>query len=372
MMGMETPSTRIINLIPAVALAFALVLLRDVVAQIAQPLLLIALAIIIAAGLNPLVVWSHTRLRVSRGFAAGLILFLLLLGFSLLLWFLVPTLVNQLASLINGIPSQAERLQRTLLDLVERTPWLAGSAENVRNLNLSGQLSSLLSYVPTTLAGAVGATTNLFNGLLLAVLLLLMGFSMLVQPEPLLRGILSALPLDYRDNVGRALLQIGKQLGGWLNATVLLSLVMTLLVGLGLLILGLFGIRVENIFLFAVIAGVTQVIPVVGPLFGLIPPVVASLGVPANALWIGITVFAAQQIVFQVLSPIVFSRGVSLHPASLLGGVLIFSGLFGVVGAFLAVPFLIIVKALYEELYLKRPGMQAVSEEEVYKLIVES
>lgn len=341
---------RVVNLLPTALVVLAALLAWRAAAQVAQPLLLILLALIVAAGLNPLVVWANARLGLPRAVSAAVLLFLLIGGLGLLGWLLIPTLVTQLASLAAGLPGQVQAAQAGLLDLAERTPVLRGAADSLRELDLAGPVRSAL---PGTLAGVLDLTSGLLSGLLLGVLLLLLGFFVLVQPEPLIKGALSGVPDRYRDDAGRTLVRVGGQLGGWLVATLLLSLAMAALVGLGLTALVIAGVPVQNVFLFAVIAGVTQVIPVVGPLFGLIPPVLASLSPsPMDALWVGLVVFAAQQLVFQLLTPIVFSRGVSLHPASLLAGVLVFSGLFGIVGAFLAVPFLIIVKALYEELYL--------------------
>jgi putative permease len=101
-------------------------------------------------------------------------------------------------------------------------------------------------------------------------------------------------------------------------------------------------------------------IPYVGPLIGMVPPVLMALasGHWSMAFWaIGIG-FLAQQLDAYLLSPIVYGRTVKLHPASNIVAVLVFGSLMGLVGVFLAVPLVIIIKALYEEVYLvvtKRP-----------------
>lgn len=367
---MELRPVRIVNLVPAVLIGFALFILWGAISILAQTLLLIALAIIIAAGLNPMVVWANARLRMPRALAAAIIVFIVFGGFGLLAWSLVPAIVSQLSSLISSIPGSVTQVQKLIQDLSTRYPFLKSASESLSSADLSGQIQSALSAVPKTLATALGATTGLLNGLLLGLLLLIMGFAMLVQPEPLVKGAIQGVPPAYREAVTRAVARIGKQLGAWLIATIITSLVMSLLVALALSILTLFGIRVSNIFLFAVIAGVTQIIPVIGGLIGLIPPILSSLSpVPINALWVGIVIFAVQQVVFQGLNPIILSRSVNLHQASLLAGVLLFSALFGVVGAFLAVPFLIIIKSLYEEIYLPGLGGAGVTDAEVRDMI---
>jgi predicted PurR-regulated permease PerM len=367
---MELRPVRIVNLIPAVLIGFGIYVLWGAISTLGQPLLLIVLAMIIAAGLNPIVVWANARLRMPRAMAAAIILFAVFGGFGLLIWSLVPTIVAQLSSLISSIPSSVTQLQKTIEDLSSRYPFLKSAADGLSSTNLAGQLQTALSAIPRTLLTAVGATTGVLNGLLLGLLLLIMGFAVLVQPEPLIKGAISGVPPAFRDAVSRATTRIGKQLGAWLIATLVTSVVMSLLVAIALWVLTLFGIPVQSIFLFAVIAGVTQIIPVIGGLIGLVPPVLASLSPnPANALWVGIVIFAVQQVVFQGLTPIILSRSVNLHQASLLAGVLLFSALFGFVGAFLAVPFLIIIKALYEDIYLPSLGGTAVTDAQVQDML---
>ncbi len=367
---MEKRGVYLINLIPGILFAVGVFILWGAIASLAQPLLLISLAMIIAAGLNPLVIWANTKLRMPRALGAAIILFVVLGGTFLLVWSLVPALISQISSLVSSLPSGVQKVQAWLASLTANSPLFKNVTEGLNSSDLSKQLTGALSSLPGTLLGALGATTGLLNNLLLGALLLIMGFTVLIDPLPLIRGALAGVPAHARDDVSRAMVRIGTQLGGWLLATLILSLAMTVLVFIGLTVLSWFGIQTQNIFLFAVIAGVTQVIPVIGSLFGLIPPVLSSLSPnPINALWVGIVVFGVQQIVFNFISPIVLSSRVSLHPASLLAGVLIFSGLFGFVGAFLAVPFLIIIKSLYEELYLPSLGSSRVSVKEIEDLI---
>ena len=367
---MEKRGVHLINLIPGILFAFGVFVLWGAISSLAQPLLLISLAMIIAAGLNPLVIWANTKLKMPRALGAAIILFVVLGGAFVLIWSLVPALITQISSLVSSLPSGVQKVQAWLISLTANSSLLQNATAGLNSSDLSKQLTGALSSLPGTLLGALGATTGLLNNLLLGALLLIMGFTVLIDPLPLIRGALAGVPVHYRDDVSRAMVRIGAQLGGWLLATLILSVAMTVLVFIGLSVLNLFGIQVQNIFLFAVIAGVTQVIPVIGGLFGLLPPVLASLSpTPINALWVGIVVFGVQQIVFNLISPIVLSSRVSLHPASLLAGVLIFSGLFGFVGAFLAVPFLIIIKSIYEELYLPSLGTSRVSVKEIEDLI---
>jgi putative permease len=366
---MEIRATRVVNLVPAAFIVLGGVVLWFAVQTLAQTLLLVTMALIIAAGLNPAVMWLARR-KVPRALAAALILFVVLGSMIGLIGALVPALIAQLTLLVNSIPSAAQSVTNWVLSITSSSPLLRDVTSSLDTGELTQQLQGVLTAVPSTILGALGATSGVLNGALLGLLLLLVGFTVLISPAPLLRGAIAGVPNQYRDETSIVLARIGQQISAWLVATLLLSVAMSVAVAIGLGVLSLFGIQTGNILLWSVIAGVTNIVPIVGGLFGLIPPVLSSLSPnPVNALWVAIVIFAMQQVVYNVLSPIVFSRGVSLHPASLLVGVLIFGNLFGVIGAFLSVPFSIIVKALYEELYLVSIKSKPVTDEDVTKLL---
>jgi putative permease len=366
---MEIRATRVVNLVPAAFIVLGGVVLWFAVQTLAQTLLLVTMALIIAAGLNPAVMWLARR-KVPRALAAALILFVVLGSMIGLIGALVPALIAQLTLLVNSIPSAAQSVTNWVLSITSSSPLLRDVTSSLDTGELTQQLQGVLTAVPSTILGALGATSGVLNGALLGLLLLLVGFTVLISPAPLLRGAIAGVPNQYRDEASIVLARIGQQISAWLVATLLLSVAMSVAVAIGLGVLSLFGIQTGNILLWSVIAGVTNIVPIVGGLFGLIPPVLSSLSPnPVNALWVAIVIFAMQQVVYNVLSPIVFSRGVSLHPASLLVGVLIFGNLFGVIGAFLSVPFSIIVKALYEELYLVSIKSKPVTDEDVTKLL---
>ncbi len=367
---MEIRPTRVINLFPAVALGFGLLILWSALTTLSQALLLIALAVIIATSLNPAVIWLNRRLRLPRAVGAALILFVVLGGVVGLIGALVPAVVAQLTGLVNGLPGTAVAVQSWLVATSASNPIFKNLTESLNTADLLKQLQGLLSAIPNTLLSAVGATGNVLNGAVLTLLLLLMGFTVLIQPEPLIKGALAAVPVRYRDEVSKVLARIGQQLSAWMVSTLVLSLILAVMYSIALTILGWVGIRVGNVFLFSVIAGVTNFIPVVGPIFGLLPPVLSSLSpLPLNAIWVLLILLGINFLVLNIIAPIVMSRGVSLHPASNLGGVLLFSALFGVLGAFLAVPMMIVIKAIYEELYLPLAGSRPVSDDDVRRVV---
>jgi putative permease len=112
--------------------------------------------------------------------------------------------------------------------------------------------------------------------------------------------------------------------------------------------------------LFGTISALANVVPIIGPFSALIPPVLfaASEGNWGMAALAVVVNLGVQQIDAYVISPFVLRRTVAIHPVSGIVGLLVFGALLGAPGVLLAMPLVIIVKALYEEVYLtglKRP-----------------
>jgi putative permease len=156
--------------------------------------------------------------------------------------------------------------------------------------------------------------------------------------------------------------RLGHQLSLWLVAAVTVSIILGTLVVVGLALAGF-----QNALLFGAIYAVCNLVPVVGPLVGMLPAILTSV---ADAQWTAVAwalviPIALQQLDGYFLSPMVFKRTTQLQPLSVLVSVSVFGSLMGFVGTFLAVPMVIIIKAIYEELYLPSVGGEGVSEEDI-------
>ena len=133
-------------------------------------------------------------------------------------------------------------------------------------------------------------------------------------------------------------------LSGYIRAQAVVSLIDAVAIGVGIALLG-----VPMAFTLAVITFVAGFIPIVGAVVaGVLAVLVAlvSLGFTKALIALGI-VIAVQQLEGNVLSPLLQSRAMNLHPVVVLVSVTIGGGLFGLVGAFLAVPVAAMVAVAY-------------------------
>ena len=185
---------------------------------------------------------------------------------------------------------------------------------------------------------------------------------LLSNPQPVVRGLLNTIPANVRPPLERLLSRLGRQLSLWLVSALTVSSVLGALLAIGLAIAGF-----QDAFLFGAIYAVCNLVPVVGPLVGMIP---AILFAAADANWPGVGWAVAIPLILQQVdgyffSPAIFRRTTQLHPLSVLVSVSVFGSLMGFVGTFLAVPMVIIVKALVEEVYLPSTNNTEVSEENI-------
>lgn len=346
--------------ITTVILVFGLLLLGRLLGAVAAPLILILLAIVLMMGLNPLVVALETRFRVPRRVGAVLVVLGLLALIGGFVAIIIPLFVAQGMKFADTLPEMVQNLQHNLKVLAQRHPLLAPLLQSGSALDLSRFLSA------DTMNRVLSLTTNVVSMLASVGLLLTLVLFLLMNPEPLVKGILSGFKPDYRPVVERTLIRIGSQLGSWLLGVTVVSVTVGLLVGLGLWLLGF-----QNAFLFGMIAGFTNPIPFIGPWLGISLPVLVALSQGSLSLAVGaiVVLVVVQQIDGSLISPTIFGRTVQLHPASLLMGVLIFGALMGVVGIFLTVPLAIIIKALYEEIYLDQFGRPQASDESVAQVV---
>ena len=344
-------------LLTVVFSVFGILLVAQFASAVAAPLVFVLLAAVLALALNPLVARLEAHLHIPRPIGAGLVMAGLTLFILIFVALIVPLIVTQGIRFAQGIPEMLNTLQMNVLEAARKYPTIAPLLEGQSKLDLGKVLGlgNLGSGGMTAVTNAAFAVSGFASGLVSIVLLVMLVLFLLMNPEPIFKSLLGGIPLQSRPVVERTLIRIGSQLGSWLMGVISISIAVGVIVGVGLRIVGF-----QDALLFGVIVAVTNMIPYVGPVIGMVPPVLMALagGHWSMALWAVAIAAGAQQLDAYVLSPVVYGRTIKLLPASNIVAVLVFSSLMGLIGVFLAVPLVIIIKAFYEEVYLftmKRP-----------------
>jgi len=140
------------------------------------------------------------------------------------------------------------------------------------------------------------------------------------------------------------------KVSAWLNGQLLLGAIIGSTAAIGLWLLG-----VPYFYVLALLAGIGEMIPIVGPIIAAIPAVaVASSVSGTTALWTALFFLVQQQLENHVLVPKIMERQVGISPAVVIVALLIGGSLLGVMGAILAVPTAAILQVIYQELERRR------------------
>ncbi len=292
-------------------------------------LLLVFVAILLAAALEPIVGWLRDRLPVVG--RAGTILIVYLAFFVIVLglaFVVVPASIGQAERMIGELPRF----------LAEVRAW----AETVRPAALATSLTALIDSVAEVFKPApppdpdevVEVGTAVAEAVAGLATLLTLVFFWLVEHARLQRYVLSFIPAAQRAGAREAWNDIETRLGLWVRGQLLLMAAIGVATGIVYSLLGLPGA-----LLLAVIAALTEAIPIVGPLLGAIPAVLVAATVsPELALVVALIYLVLQFVEGSVLVPLVMRNTIGISPLLVFVSLLIGAAVGGIVGAFLAVP----------------------------------
>jgi len=181
------------------------------------------------------------------------------------------------------------------------------------------------------------------------VLVVVGAIFMAANPDVYRRGFLLLIPSKVEDVAGQAIDDAGRGLRGWMMGQAISSLLVAALTWAGLALLG-----VPAAGGLGVIAGLLDIIPMIGPIIAGIPAVLLAFTVsPLTALWTLLLFLGIQQLQGNVLQPMIQKHAVDIPPAVLLFAVLAFGLLFGFLGVLLAAPLTIVSFVLVQRVYVE-------------------
>lgn len=320
----------------AVLLAALLIGLGLLFREVLTLLLAILLTVILAL---PLVAWTDAleRRRVPRPFgaASGIVLFL-------------AAVAGLFALILPGVVSQADELRDELPGLTEEgLSWVsdASGLEEGEISDLAERAVRRAVDVELVTRIGIGVVTALAGVLLILVTVLYIA----MRPDPLRNAVLRMFPPQRRPWAEVVMGRLREAWLGWLKGTFVSMVLVGALIYVGLLLIG-----VPYALAFAVLAGLLEFVPYIGPVVAATPAILVAFSESVGA---GIATIALYVVVNQVegnvLIPLIMARAVDVHPAVVAFGLVVIGSLFGIVGVFVAVPIIVAVQILVEEVWIK-------------------
>jgi predicted PurR-regulated permease PerM len=300
------------------------------VVEIRSILLLLVLGIIFGAAIEPLV-YRFRRSGLSRS-QATLLVYLLLFGtIGVAIYFLTPQLIHQVQALDKGLPDIFQHLRQQALasdnSFINRTGYqtltrLQDGYNRIRSSPNVGQ--NQLFDVATSAAGAAFT----------AISLMIVAFYWMTEKATIKRLLLALFPFSKRTRAHAIWDEIEFRLGGWTRGELTLMAVIGIISGTGYYFLG-----VQFWLALAILAGLMEVVPFIGPFVGGGAPVLVALAdSPQKAIAVLIFVLIYQQVEQAFIVPKIMKNSVGMSPLTVVLTVLVGSVLYGPVGAILAIP----------------------------------
>jgi predicted PurR-regulated permease PerM len=320
------------------ALLWALYLTRSA-------LLLIYMSVLVAIGLSPLAAAiERYRLPGSRRvprWAAILTIYLcfvaVLVGVGVLV---VPPLVTQARELWSALPDMLQRGQQ----------WLIDRGLLTRELSLSEAVERAPGNRGDAVGTVIGAVWGFVGGVFGLITILILAFYVMLDAERFSHTFVRLFPRVEQPRVAEGCRRISTKVSAWLGGQLLLGAIIGSTAALGLFLMG-----VPYFYVLALLAGIGEMIPIVGPVISAIPAIAVAFTVsPTLAFGVAIFFFLQQQFENHILVPKVMERQVGVSAAAVIVALLIGGTLLGIVGAILAVPSVAIIQVIFEELMAEK------------------
>jgi len=322
----------------------ALLLALYILWQIRQVLLLFFTAVVLATSLNQLA-RQFQHLGIRRGWSVILNLGILFITFVIFTWLVVPSFVRQFQELVTLLPTTLQVIQNVVNWLEDRL--LGTSFPDFTGLD--SLIQQIQPVVTRVLEHSVSLFSNSINAVVQFVLVLVLTLMLLVNPQPYRQIFIRLFPSFYRQRVNQILCRCETALGSWTVGALMEMVFVGALSGIGLWIL-----QVPLALAHAVLAGLLNFIPNVGPTLSVVLPMaIALLDAPWKAGAVLLLYIVIQQIESYWLTPTIMAKQVSLLPALTLTSQIVFASFFGALGLLMALPLTVVAKTWLEEVLVK-------------------
>jgi predicted PurR-regulated permease PerM len=339
---------------------FAIVLLAAALWLARSALPVFGIAIALAFLLDPPVTALHRR-GVPR--LAGILLVYVAVVAAVigLGWLLLPPLFDQLRRFLEQLPTLASQFvawEQALVDWLTSLPLPQPIRDALDSIIESGQQAvvTVLEAIVGPLLSLIARAAGFVFGLVVVPVWLLY---VLKDRERLPDGILGLLPAGWRPDASHAMGLTISVIGRWIRGQLLLGAVIFVATLVGLLVLSAIGFRefADFAVLLALVAGVLELVPIIGPIIAAVPAVLIGASIsPAAALAAVALYTVVQQLENHLLVPKVMGDAVDLHPALVIFSLIVGATLFGLWGAILATPVVALGRDMYRYAFRRLEG----------------
>ena len=310
------------------------------------------IAVVFGTVIRPIAERLHRRgiPRLAAVILVYLVLLLLLAGF---LWLIFPLLAAQAGAISDELPGMYRALRG----------WLIHSS-NVLFVRFGISLPASFNFFdpgPPTNQEVVDSAaqfwlyvTTVAEVFFAAIVIPVLTLYWTLDGPRIVKSLVLLLPQDHRESTGELIATMEAKIGSYLLGQAILCIVVA-----GMALVAYFLIGLPNAAVLALIAGVFEAIPMLGPFLGAIPAALVALPMGTDRLiWVLVASVIIQQLENAILVPRVMNRTVGVNPFVTLLALFAFGTLFGVVGALMAIPLAVIIQLILDHFVFKQPNLK--------------
>ena len=301
------------------------------------------IGIIIAWLLDPMVSFLQKKgasRTISTVGVFATFIFLIVLFF----WMVIPSLVTQLQDAIGIVPGIVENINSWINNFFDDLTSLYNYDFSTIQANIYSAFESFSDTItvglPTVL---VNIASSIISGGVNFVIGLFIGFYMLFDFNNVRKELLNFVPKGAHSDIIELTDRLNSCLKSYVQGTLFVTLILFTVQSIGFTLAGL-----KAPVVFGLICAVTNIIPYIGPYIGGVPAVIVGFTIsPLVGLLSLVAVVVSQFLESYVLTPIVMSKTMKLHPVTIIIGLLIFGHFFGILGMLFSTPIISCLKIVF-------------------------
>jgi predicted PurR-regulated permease PerM len=315
-----------------------------------QVVFILFIAIVMGTVIRPIVTWLNRRglPRLAGVILVFLLLLALLIGFVLLLF---PLIVEQGTTIAAAVPGYYQSLHEWMGNypnqlIVRLSEFLPAVLPGLAPLQQTGQ------QMLASAGQALGYVALLAKVIFMATAILLLTLHWTIDGPRVIQSLLPLVPKNQRESIQEVISAVESKVVFYLAGQGVLCLVIGTMALAAYLLIGL-----PNALVLALVAGLMEAVPMVGPLLGAIPAALVALSIaPLKLVWVIVATIVIQQAENIFLVPRVMRKAVGVNPFVSLLAIFAFSSLFGIAGALMAIPITAMLQILLDR-FVFHPGM---------------
>jgi predicted PurR-regulated permease PerM len=330
----------------------AIVVVGVVLWQIRSLIVLLMISVVLAAAIAPIVDWAE-QWRIPRWLTVVFVYLILIAGLTGAGLLIGPTIFDQIQRLIRQVPVSLKNLlnlaETWVMEQGDIRPDLVDQLFD-QVLNVQGLTSWAVRSTQKLLIRSFNLTTGIVGGVFSLILSLFLSGYMLSDHRTLVRSITRLLPQPWDERLAAQMAPISYRMGSYIRGRVLVSAILGVATTTSLSVLGLSEFALG----LGAIAGVTNLIPFLGPILGAIPALVVAISQGWwTLLWVFLLFLIIQNVETYILDPLLVGSSVGVHPFYQLLAVLGGTQVLGIIGALIVPPWVAGAAVILDNLYLQ-------------------